>query len=66
MKTTISALVIVHNEEKILSTCLEKLQFSDEIVIELSRVRTPEFSKVDDKEGKGTGPVGWLTTTFCF
>ena len=37
MKTTISALVIVHNEEKILSTCLEKLQFCNEIVIVLDK-----------------------------
>ena len=35
MKTTISALVIIHNEEKILSSCLERLQFCDEIIVVL-------------------------------
>ena len=37
MKSNISALVIVHNEEKILSECLEKLQFSNEIVVVLDK-----------------------------
>ena len=37
MKTDISALVVVHNEEKILSSCIEKLQFCDEIVIVLDK-----------------------------
>ena len=35
MKQTISALIIIHNEEKILSSCLEKLQFCDEIIVVL-------------------------------
>ena len=35
MKKNISALVIIHNEEKILSSCLEKLQFCDEIIVVL-------------------------------
>ena len=37
MKTKISALVMVHNEEKILSSCLEKLHFCNEIVIILDK-----------------------------
>ena len=37
MKTNISALVVVHNEEKILASCLEKLQFCDEIVVILDK-----------------------------
>jgi len=37
MKKEISALVVVHNEEKILSSCLEKLNFCDEIVIILDK-----------------------------
>ena len=37
MKTKISALVTVHNEEKILSSCLEKLHFCDEIVVILDK-----------------------------
>ena len=37
MKADISALVVVHNEEKILSSCIEKLQFCDEIVIVLDK-----------------------------
>tara|TARA_B100001123_G_C15017809_1_gene910249 strand:+ start:102 stop:872 length:771 start_codon:yes stop_codon:yes gene_type:complete len=37
MKISISALVTVHNEEKILSSCLEKLQFCDEIVVILDK-----------------------------
>lgn len=37
MKTKISALVIVHNEENILSSCLEKLHFCNEIVIILDK-----------------------------
>ena len=35
MRTTISALVIVHNEEKMLDTCLQKLKFCNEIIIVL-------------------------------
>ncbi len=37
MNTKISALVTVHNEEKILSSCLEKLQFCNEIVVILDK-----------------------------
>ena len=37
MKTSISALITVHNEEKILSSCLEKLKFCDEIVVILDK-----------------------------
>jgi len=37
MKTKISALVTVHNEEKILSSCLEKLLFCNEIVVILDK-----------------------------
>ena len=33
MEQTISALIIIHNEEKILSSCLERLQFCDEIIV---------------------------------
>lgn len=37
MKKTLSALIMVHNEEKILHNCLEKLNFCDEIVIILDK-----------------------------
>ena len=37
MKNTLSALIIVNNEEKIISSCLEKLNFCNEIVIVLDK-----------------------------
>ena len=37
MKKTLSALIMVHNEEKILHNCLDKLNFCDEIVIILDK-----------------------------
>ena len=37
MKIKLSALVIVHNEEKILSSCLEKLSFCNEIIVILDK-----------------------------
>jgi glycosyltransferase involved in cell wall biosynthesis len=35
--TTVSALVVVHNEEDILAACLEKLSFADELVVVLDK-----------------------------
>ncbi len=35
--TTLSALVVVHNEEAILAACLEKLSFADELVVVLDK-----------------------------
>ena len=37
MKNKISALIVVHNEEKILDSCLNKLHFCDEIIIILDK-----------------------------
>lgn len=37
MTNKISALIVVHNEEKILASCLEKLNFANEIVIILDK-----------------------------
>ena len=37
MNKTLSALIIVHNEEAILESCLEKLIFCDEIVVILDK-----------------------------
>ena len=37
MKKELSALVVVHNEEKILASCLEKLSFCDELIVILDK-----------------------------
>ena len=37
MKNKLSVLIVIHNEEKILASCLEKLIFCDEIVIILDK-----------------------------
>ena len=48
MKNTISALIMVHNEENILDSCLNKLQFCDEIVIVLDK-STDNSKKISEK-----------------
>ena len=37
MKNTLSALITIHNEENIISSCLSKLDFCDEIVVVLDK-----------------------------
>ena len=37
MKNTLSALITIHNEENIISSCLNKLDFCDEIVVVLDK-----------------------------
>ena len=57
MKNTISGLITVHNEEKILSSCLDKLNFCDEIVIILDKCtdRSKEIaSKYSNKIYEGS------------
>ncbi|MDC0651671.1 glycosyltransferase family 2 protein [Alphaproteobacteria bacterium] len=44
----LSTLVVAHNEEKILSSCLKKLKYSDELVVVLDR--TTDNSKIIAKE----------------
>ena len=36
-ETTLTALVVVHNEEAVLRDCLSRLDFADEIVVVLDR-----------------------------
>ena len=37
MKNTLSALITIYNEENIISSCLSKLDFCDEIVVVLDK-----------------------------
>jgi len=47
MKNNISVLIVAHNEEKIIESCLEKLNFCDEIVVVLDKCtdKTEEIVK---------------------
>ena len=44
----LSTLVVAHNEEKILGSCLEKLKYSDELVVVLDK--TTDNSKAIAKK----------------
>lgn len=56
--STLSALVVIHNEEAILEECLDRLGFADEIVVVLDRC-TDASAAIAERLGTKTIAGGW-------
>ena len=54
----LTALIVAHNEEAILSECLERLSFADEILVVLDRC-TDASKEIAMKFGARTLEGGW-------